>query len=160
GLDFGRDYLQILDPLEGKAREVKVPVRENPNRRSYFPLKIGEPSPFWGTDILWEAPAHPHNPMMDSKGRIWITQQIRETNNVPAFCKEGSDHPSAKLYPRPTGVQYQAAVFEPKTQKFTLIDTCFGTHHLQFDEDADDTLYFSGIGDTVGWINSRMFDQT
>jgi hypothetical protein len=160
GVDFGRDYLTVLDPVESKATQIKVPVRENPKRRSYFPLKINEPSPFWGTDVLWEAPAHPHNPMMDSRGRIWITQQIREPENTPPFCKEGSGHPSAKLFPGKDGLTYQASVFDPKTQKFTLIDTCFGTHHLQFDEDADETLYFSSVmAETVGWIKTRVFDQ-
>ena len=160
GVDFGRDYLTVLDPLEGRATEIKVPVRENPNGRSYFPLSQVESSPFWGDEIVWEAPAHPHNPMMDAKGRIWITAQIREPDNQPSFCGEGSTHPSAQFYPIETGRGYQAAVFDPATQEFTFIDTCFGTHHLQFDEDDDDTLYFSGIGDTVGWVNTRVFDET
>ena len=116
GVDFGRDYLTVLDPLEGKATEIKVPVRENPNNRSYFPLSLGEASPFWGEELVWEAPAHPHNPMMDAKGRVWITTQIRDPDNQPAFCREGSSHPSAQFYPLDSGRGYQAAVFDPTTQ--------------------------------------------
>ena len=53
------------------------------------------------------------------------------------------------------------AYYDPKTKQFTLIDTCFGTHHLQFAEDADNTLVFSDPGgQEVGWINTRMYDQT
>lgn len=159
GVDFGRDYMTVLDPVESKAIEYRVPVLENPNRRSNFPLKIKTPSPFYGDEILWEAPAHPHNPMMDSKGRVWITSQIRDANKQPAFCLQGSSHPSAKFFPRESGGT-QISMFDPKTKKFTLIDTCFSTHHLQFDEDKDDTLYLSGVGDTVGWLNTRQFDQT
>ena len=31
---------------------------------------------------------------------------------------------------------------DPKTNKYTFIDTCFGTHHLQFGFDKNDTLWF------------------
>ena len=44
--------------------------------------------------------------------------------------------------------------------KYTFVDTCFGTHHLQFGYDANDTLWTSGGGPVVGWVNSRMFDET
>jgi hypothetical protein len=44
--------------------------------------------------------------------------------------------------------------------KYTFIDTCFGTHHLQFGYDAEDTLWMSGTGQVVGWLNSRMFVDT
>ena len=55
----------------------------------------------------------------------------------------------------------QAAYFDPKTQKFTLIDTCFSTHHLQFDNDPDETLYFNELtGPIVGWIDTKIYDQT
>jgi hypothetical protein len=44
----------------------------------------------------------------------------------------------------------------------TLINTCFGTHHLVFAEDANNTLWTSsgGGGGAVGWLNTRMFDET
>jgi hypothetical protein len=47
-----------------------------------------------------------------------------------------------------------------KTMKYTFIDTCFGTHHLQFGYDANDTLWTSGGGPVVGWINTKMLDET
>ena len=33
--------------------------------------------------------------------------------------------------------------FNPATEKFTLISTCFPTHHLNFAEDANQTLWTS-----------------
>jgi hypothetical protein len=51
-------------------------------------------------------------------------------------------------------------VFDPKTQQYTFVDTCFGTHHLQFGYDANDTLWTSGGGPVVGWVNTKMFDET
>ncbi|MBI4472800.1 MAG: carboxypeptidase regulatory-like domain-containing protein, partial [Acidobacteria bacterium] len=52
------------------------------------------------------------------------------------------------------------AMYDPKTQKLTLISTCFGTHHLMFAEDANNTLWTSGGGQVVGWLNVKMFEQT
>src|SRR6202030_3987007 len=42
------------------------------------------------------------------------------------------------------------------------IDTCFGTHHLVFAEDANNTLWTSsgGGGGAVGWLNTKLFDET
>ena len=48
----------------------------------------------------------------------------------------------------------------PKTTKYTFVDTCFQTHHLQFGYDANDTLWTSGGGPVIGWVNTRMFDAT
>ena len=96
--------------------------------------------------------------MLDGEGRVWMTSTIRARPN-PDWCKDGSDHPSAKHFPlSQTG--RQASYYDPDTEKFVLIDTCFGTHHLQFGEDEDDTLYFSGGGSVVGWINTRVYDET
>jgi hypothetical protein len=52
------------------------------------------------------------------------------------------------------------AVYIPETQEYRFVDTCFSTHHLQFAEDGDDTLWTSGGGDVVGWLNTRRFIET
>ena len=50
-----------------------------------------------------------------------------------------------------------------RPSKFTLISTCFPTHHLIFAEDANNTLWVSsgvtGPG-AVGWLNRKMFEET
>ena len=51
------------------------------------------------------------------------------------------------------------ARYEPDSGDYTFIDTCFSTHHLQFAADADDTLWTSGGGQVVGWLNTRMYDE-
>ncbi len=51
-------------------------------------------------------------------------------------------------------------MYDPKTQKFTFIDTCFGTHHLQFGFDKNDTLWTSGGGNRAGWLDTKVFDET
>src|SRR5207253_446437 len=42
----------------------------------------------------------------------------------------------------------------------THISTCFSTHHLMFAEDANRTLWTSGGGPVVGWLNTKLFDET
>ena len=88
----------------------------------------------------------------------WITSTVRPPVN-PDFCKEGSNHPSAKLFPLASAGRH-LAVYDPKTRQLTHISTCFGTHHLMFAEDANRTLWTSGGGPVVGWLNTKMFDET
>ena len=40
------------------------------------------------------------------------------------------------------------------------VSTCFGTHHLMFAEDANRTLWTSGGGPVVGWLNTKLWDET
>jgi hypothetical protein len=99
-----------------------------------------------------------HNPMLDEKGRVWLTSAVRPNQN-PAFCREGSQHPSAKAFPIANAGRH-LAIYDPKTQQITHISTCFGTHHLMFAEDANNTLWTSGGGQVVGWLNTKMFNET
>src|SRR2546426_3025680 len=159
------DFVPILDPVGNKASEMKVPVRD-PNTPDTMFIATTDtlmlaPSPYWGTERIWQSQATVHNPMFDEKGRVWVTTRIRPPAN-PAFCKKGSDHPSAKLFPLERAGRH-VAVYDPKTKKFTLIDTCFSTHHLIFAEDANNTLWLSSGGaasGVVGWLNTKMFDET
>ena len=157
--ELSADYLPVLDPVHAIASEVKLVVRD-PNTPSSADDPILAPSPYWGNEAIWRSRAIVHNPMFDEKGRVWFTSRIRPGDN-PAFCKEGSSNPSAKLFPLKASGR-QLAVYDPATKKITLIDTCFSTHHLVFAYDANDTLWTSsgGGGGAVGWLDTRMFDQT
>ena len=48
----------------------------------------------------------------------------------------------------------------PEVEEIKLIGTCFSTHHLVFAEDENHTLWTSGGGDVLGWLNTKMFDET
>jgi hypothetical protein len=96
--------------------------------------------------------------MFGRDGRLWLAAAVRGPE-TPAFCREGSDHPSARAFPLGRSNRH-LAVFDPKTQNYTFVDTCFGTHHLQFGYDANETLWTSGGGTVVGWLNTRMFAET
>ncbi len=118
-------------------------------------------SPYYGDERTWYSQTSVHNPMFDQKGRVWLTARIRPPMTAD-FCRKGSDHPSAKLYPMERAPR-QLELYEPKSGELTTIDTCFTTHHLSFAEDADNTLWLSGGGPTtpvVGWFNTRIYEET
>jgi hypothetical protein len=156
----GHGKLTVLDPVDNDTWELIIPTREDARVvSSRFPPPA-VPSNFWGDEHLWgpEHPSDPHNPMLDRKGRVWLTTKIR--NEQPAWCREGSDNPFAEYYPLNLSVR-QAGYYDPATEEFALIDTCFATHHLQFDNDPDQTVYFNELlGPILGWVNTREYDLT
>lgn len=156
-LELSADYLPVLDPVHNVTSRVPLTVREIGMPPATGP-STGAPSAYWGDTVVWTSKANVHNPMLDEKGRVWITAAIRSPDN-PAFCKAGSEHPSAKLFPVNRSGR-QLAMYDPTTKKLTHINTCFGTHHLMFAEDANRTLWTSGGGPVVGWLDTKMFDET
>jgi hypothetical protein len=155
-LELSADYLPVLDPTRHAISQVKLTVRD-PNTPPTSP-KMPAPSPYWDDEVIWTSRNNVHNPMMDEQGRVWITSAVRPPDN-PDYCKAGSSHPSAKLFPIERAGRH-LAMYDPKTQKLTHISTCFGTHHLMFAEDANHTLWTSGGGQVVGWLNRKMFEET
>ena len=161
--EYSTDNMPILDPRTHKVTTFKMPVADPGMPESLGPghaatLKPMAASAYWGEEKLWDTRANNHNAMFDKKGRVWIAATVRGRKN-PAFCQKGSDHPSAKAFPLELSSR-QVAMLDPKTMKYTFIDTCFGTHHPQFGYDVDDTLWLSGTGPVAGWVNTRMFEQT
>ena len=161
GVEFAHDKLAWVDPAAHEARDVPVPVRDTPGEGdfvSYMPQDMPNPSFYYGDEMLWNNPGNPHNPMMDGRGRVWMTHQIRGPGN-PAWCREGSDNAFARHYPIDAAARH-VAYYDPATGEVELIDTCFNTHHLQFGFDDDDTLYLSSVRDVIGWINTRQYAET
>ena len=73
----GHGQLVVLDPNENKTFALDIPTREAKEKvPSRFPAP-NRPSLHWGNEHLWANPpydpADPHNPMLDSKGRVWMT---------------------------------------------------------------------------------------
>ncbi len=155
-LELSADYLPVLDPVRHTATRVPLTVRD-PATPPTSPAML-QPSAYWGDEVLWTSKNNVHNPMFDAQDRVWITSAVRPPAN-PDFCKEGSDHPSAKLFPLNTSGRH-LAMYDPKTKAITHVATCFSTHHLMFAEDANRTLWTSGGGQVVGWLNTKMFEET
>ena len=152
------DEVPVLDPVNHKAWTVRHPYR--PGTPSLLDEPRG-PSAFWGEEAIWDGHTSNHNLITDDRGLVWFAARIRAAADQPDWCKAGSDHPSAKVVPINAGRHF--SVYDPKTQKFDLIDTCFGTHHLYFGYDADQTLWTSWggpAGNVVGWLNTRKYLET
>ena len=155
--EFSADEMPILDPVANVASIFDVPVRDE-DTPSETNRQVIAPSPYWGDEQIWDSRANIHNPMLDENGRVWLTARIRAPEN-PDFCQAGSEHPSAKLYPKDRATRH-LAVLEPQTSEYTFVDTCFSTHHLQFAYDDRNTLWTSGGRDVVGWLDTNKFLET
>jgi len=156
--ELSTDDFPILDPKTNTATSHHAPVQD-PSTPSTKETPATQPSAYWGSEAIWDSKANSHNPMLDAQGRVWYTAVVRAPRNAPAYCSAESGHPSAKLFPLPQSGR-QLSMYDPKTGKYTFIDTCYSTHHLQFASDANDTLWTSGGGPVVGWLNSKMFLET
>jgi hypothetical protein len=163
--EYSTDNIPILDPVKNTATKFHAPVRDKDMPYMLGPgnaadLKPMAPSAYWGTQQIWDTHINNHNSMFDSEGRLWLAAAVRGVKD-PDFCGPNSDLPSAKLFPLKDSHR-ELAMLDPKTMKYTFIDTCFGTHHLQFGFDKDNTLWTSsgGGGGVVGWLDTKKFLET
>jgi len=160
--EYATDHLPVLDPKTANVTYITpsigadVPEALGPGHSAVE--KPVAASAYWGMEKIWDTKFNNHNDMFDAQGRVWMTGS-NHAPGTPAFCRKGSDNPNAKAFPIDIN-QRQLAVFDAKVQKFTFIDTCFGTHHLQFGFDKDNTLWTSGGGPVAGWLNTKVFDET
>ena len=153
------DLVPILDPKTHTATQIRMPFLD-PKTHSSTDLPRGQ-SAYWGNEPIWDGHTSIHNLNWDQKGNMWFAARIRQDAN-PDFCKEGSDHPSAKVFPVNSSTR-QLTMYDTKTKQWNLINTCFSTHHLYFARDKDDTLWTSAGGPgnaVVGWLNTRMYLET
>jgi hypothetical protein len=160
--EYATDHLPVLDPKTAKVSYITPPEGAAvPEAFGPGHAAIEKPvaaSAYWGMEQIWDTKFDNHNDMFDAKGRVWMTG-TDHAPGTPAFCKKGSNNPYAKVFPLDTN-ERQLAMFDPKAKKFTFIDTCFGTHHLQFGFDKDNTLWVSGSGPVIGWLDTKVFDET
>jgi hypothetical protein len=153
------DIIPVLDPVNHKATSIRMPVRDPKTPTSKDDPMA--PSPYWGEEAIWDSQTSTHNPMYDEKGQVWFTSRVGPAAN-PDFCRKGSDHPSAKVFPMDNSTRHLAMV-DPKSGKTTLIRTCYQTHHLVFAEDTNNTLWMSAGGPgsgALGWFNRKVFEET
>ncbi|MDZ7825671.1 MAG: carboxypeptidase regulatory-like domain-containing protein [Gammaproteobacteria bacterium] len=167
-VDLGNDRLLEFDPRTLETSMRPVPTRDGFDtpwcEQTFKAFGMEAPVPF-GLGSLgcpvepgitphegaYANPANPHNPMMDAEGRVWLTTQIRREwdEDLPEFCQD-----APAIVGRPH--HRQLAWFDPDTDEFQLIDTCFGTHHLQFDHEG--VLWTSGDSYVLGWFDPSRYD--
>ena len=102
--ELSGDYITVLDPVKHQDRKIPIPDEMPPNAPYSWVQEVPNPSPYWGDELIWKGKIGPHNPWMDSKGRVWITARNG--------CR----------------------MYEPKTDKITRVPECQIGHHLQIDE--------------------------
>jgi len=169
--ELSTDNLPVLDPVKNIKTTMKVPVLDPKyTPSSALNNQVLAPSAYFGMEQVWDSQVNAHNPMMDQDGRVYYTAQTRSPKDPPEYCRKDSPLRSAQLYPLAgpqTGFvqnSRQVTVWDPNTKKFSHIDTCFGTHHLNFAEDANNTLWLSnntqGERAVVGWINTKLYWET
>jgi len=159
--EYATDHLPVLDPKTAKVTYITPPEGADvPEALGPGHAAIAKPlaaSAYWGMEQIWDTKFDNHNDMIDAEGRVWMTG-TNHAPGTPAFCRKASSNPYAKSFPLDSN-ERQLAMFDPKTNKFTFIDTCFGTHHLQFGFDKDNTLWTSGGGPVAGWLDTKVFDE-
>lgn len=167
GLDIGNDHLLIMDPNENAWEQIKLPAWKGAKpwcEQTYKPLDsdeiipVGAPllgCPEEGVESMhtgaYNNPVNAHNPMFDDRGRVWMTMQIRREwgEDLPDFCKK--DPFIASYYHH-----RQLGYYDTKSGEIVPVDTCFGTHHLQFDDKG--VLWVNGDDRAIGWLDTRVFD--
>ncbi len=156
--EVSSNVVPILEPKTHTKSEIVLPVRD-PNTTTTRDLPMFAPSPYWGDERIWDSQGNPRHAMFDAKGRVWITTRIRNDDN-PAWCKAGSAHPSGSVFPIEQSTR-QLSYYDLNAKTFTLIDTCFTTHHMAFDDKG--VLWFSGgtqPTEATGWFDTNVFDAT
>jgi len=168
GVDIGNDRLLTLDPKTHQTKMLPIPTLRGFDipwcEQTYKPLAGGNPLPYGfgslgcpvepgitGFDGKYQNPANPHNPMLDAEGKVWITTQVRREwgEDLPPFCREDAE--IANQYHH-----RQLGYYDPQTGAFELLDTCYGTHHLQFDNQG--VLWTSGDSYVIGWFDPSKYD--
>jgi hypothetical protein len=173
------DKIQILDPVAHTSRSIPWPIKDPTmpliahskpvEATSTFPCRNFQAQVpfFWGDEFVRTGRAFKHDPMIDHKGRVWVSGQFRKGEDLPDFCKPGSGHPSTEYfqlthYSMFGGLSMQLGVYDPKTEKWEQIDTGFIGEHFRFANDENDTVFVQTVGGdaVLGWVNTKLWDET
>ena len=100
--ELSGNFIELLDPVGHADRRIEIP--SDPSLTPIWGQNILLPSPYWGEEKIWASTLSPHNPMFDSRGRVWITAR--------GGCR----------------------VFDLQTEVVTHVPACQATHHLQIDD--------------------------
>ena len=101
--ELSGNFLELVDPVNHSDRRVEIPEHA-PDMQPFWGQNITVPSPYWGEEKIWASTVSPHNPMFDSKGRVWVT--------AGGGCR----------------------VFDPRTDEIIHVPGCAAGHHLQIDD--------------------------
>ena len=123
-------------------------------------LKPLEPSAYWGDEQIWDT-RHQQPQLDDRREGPDVARGRGARHPEPGVLPEGlrpslgEDVPAADSH-------RQLAMLDPQDDEVHFIDTCFTTHHLNF---ARTPTTRCGLerrrhAAAVGWLNTKMFDET
>ena len=85
-----------------------------------------------------------------------MTSKIRPNEN-PSWCSDRRT--GSRVVPLTTAAGRRPTTIEDEAVR--LIDTCYATHHLQFDNDPDQTVWLQRAHRSdLRWIDTKVYDQT
>jgi hypothetical protein len=142
GTDLWNSKVLELIPGTMETKQVPIPATFPPARKTDLEAKLGPQL---------------HNPMLDHKGRVWMTD-LQSTKSDNGFCTDEKNNKFAKVFP--TATDHTIHIYDPKAKTMVGVPSCFGSHHLAFGYDKNDTLYFSGDTNVLGWIDTKVYDDT
>ena len=158
GVDFTGDSLVWVDPVEHTSGKIPIPVL-TPGAPSYIPAEDHGAVAVLGRGGDLEEHRPPAQPD-DGPAAARLDDGSRPAAAEPRVLqRRRSATPFGEVLPdgaeQPAGGGLRSADAEDDAGRHLL-----STHHLQFAEDKDNTLYFSGDTNVIGWINTRIWDET
>jgi hypothetical protein len=125
--ELSGDWITVLDPVKHTTKRLDVPLGDGGDKMPYaWAQEMPQPSPYWGDEIIWKGKLSPHNGMFDSKGRLIVTAR--------GACR----------------------LYEPKTDKWTILNGCQAGHHVQVD--SKDVAWFDAGGAAA--FDFKVWDET
>ena len=153
GVSQMNDALMELDPVEHTTRVIKTPTKATAMVSGFNAAPT--PSPNFGAN-MWKRNGDPRSVGIDAKGRVWFTLRTRDAQQQPAWCGGDKANKFGKYLPiKQSGKQ--VAVYDPKTQQFENVDTCFNVDHNEF---SHDNFIYYGSNGSVGWVDTDTWDKT
>ena len=77
------------------------------------------------SERIWDTRVNNHNSMFDRDGRLWLAASVRGARQPGVLQGRAPIIPSAKAFPIGSRRAAHLAVLDPKTKKYTFVDTCF-----------------------------------
>ena len=143
--EYATDIIPILDPVKNSVTKFHAPVRD-----ADMPFSLG-PGPRRGAQAAGAVAllgqradlGHPHQQPQfdDGRERPAVARRGGARRQGSGFLRQGLRPAVGKTVPARRRASGRLAMLDPKTMKYTFVDTCFTTHHLQFGFDKNNTLW-------------------
>ena len=154
GVTFTWGFVETTNPVTFATSEFGYKVNLNKNVEILPPDKLPD--------------AGPHNPMLDSKGKLWLTDRGHYGPPYPnepphpdkmPYCTDASNK-YAKYWPQPGRTTDTAVIWDPATKKIDGIPMCNGIHHLMMNSDRKTMVFSGGDNRVVSWVDTDVWDQS